>query len=83
MRVRLFHEAARVEQRDSAAYGTVVMASGSGFCWPRSLAQLLEMIQVDFHPEVGILSSAISSCEKSLEQFRPQRTLFSWALVDS
>lgn len=81
--LQLFHEAARVEQRDSAAYGTVVMASGSGFCWPRSLAQLLEMIQVDFHPEVGILSSAISSCEKSLEQFRPQRTLFSWALVDS
>eukprot|EP00435_Cladocopium_sp_Y103_P037747 s1191_g10.t1 len=81
--LQLFHEAALVEQWDSAAYGTVVMASGSGFCWPRSLAQLLEMIQVDFQPEGGILSSAISSCEKSLDQFRPHRTLFSWALVNS
>ncbi len=77
---RFFHEAALVEELDPATYGTIVMATGSVSHWWRSLLHLQEMTWQNFHVDTGIISSAACGCEKSWEQFRPQRIVFSWAL---
>ncbi|CAK9111909.1 unnamed protein product [Durusdinium trenchii] len=74
--LRLFYFALRdrVEHLDPAAYGTLVMACGSGFQWSFSLTYLRAMTNMSFYPHIGITSSAVSGCEKSGQPFCPQGT---------